>query len=697
MAPSSTQVAQLVSEVEAKVSALSSKLDTAVQGLQEKSTSHDDAMQRIFEALDQICLDMKGMRPSTDAGSGVSTEVTGSTAPSQTVPPTVYVTPSTPVKNKGEGLLPLPPLAVPMQLMATTQSSSKYQHLALLDLPGRSLGSPGRRLDPPVFEGQTPDDWIFRMEKFFLQRQIIEHMKVNEAMECMAVGALVTWLRGIQVRGSFRDWPDFKHKFRKRFIPSHGGSMVWQLLSIRQIGSTEEYRERFEELIVEVPHVTDDLLEGIFLKGMHRNIRHQVMRTIPVGIDEIVDMARLIEEQEADCTFAQANHNSRGVVRTNSAPTLHRQSNTNPGTGGEFTPARKSFEGDHRCKNQKLKCLELGETSGSSPTPEDEEEYASDEEPDLKGEAQTLMHLSLRSMVGLTTEKSMRMLGRIGDQEVIVLINFGATSNFISEETANRCSLTITPTRGFVVAVGDGQVITGQNVMLGYSWLETLGETRVNWGLHTLRQGDMAYMLELSELFSGPNGTKDQPMEPVIQKLLHRYKKVFQLPQGLPPSIEREHAITLQQGTAPIKARPYRYSFTQKNEMEKLIREMLEAEIIRQSISPYSSPVLLVKKKDGGWSFCVDYRAQNKATIPDCYPIPIIEELLDELRGAEIFSKLDLKSGYHEIRMKAADVENTAFRTHEGHYEFLVMPFGLTNALATFQSVMNEVYRPFLQ
>ncbi|GJY85059.1 putative reverse transcriptase domain-containing protein [Tanacetum coccineum] len=165
---------------------------------------------------------------------------------------------------------------------------------------------------------------------------------------------------------------------------------------------------------------------------------------------------------------------------------------------------------------------------------------------------------------------------------------------------------------------------------------------------------------------------------------------------GLPPARPVEFQIDLIPGAAPVARTPYRLAPSEMKELSEQLQELSDKGFIRPSSSPWGAPVLFVKKKDGSFRMCIDYRELNKLTVKNRYPLPRIDDLFDQLQGSSIYSKIDLRSGYHQLRVQEQDIPKTAFRTRYGHYEFQVMPFGLTNAPAVFMDLMNRVCKPYL-
>ncbi|GJX43408.1 putative reverse transcriptase domain-containing protein [Tanacetum coccineum] len=165
---------------------------------------------------------------------------------------------------------------------------------------------------------------------------------------------------------------------------------------------------------------------------------------------------------------------------------------------------------------------------------------------------------------------------------------------------------------------------------------------------------------------------------------------------GLPPVREIEFRIELIPGATPVAKSPYRLAPSELEELSGQLKELQDKGFIRPSSSPWGAPVLFVKKKDGSFRMCIDYRELNKLTVKNRYPLPRIDDLFDQLQGSQFFSKIDLRSGYHQLRVHEDDIPKTAFRTRYGHFEFTVMPFGLTNAPAVFMDLMNRVCRPYL-
>ncbi|GJY96852.1 putative reverse transcriptase domain-containing protein [Tanacetum coccineum] len=205
-----------------------------------------------------------------------------------------------------------------------------------------------------------------------------------------------------------------------------------------------------------------------------------------------------------------------------------------------------------------------------------------------------------------------------------------------------------------------------------------------------IERGSQLFLAQVTEKESSKKQLQDVP---VIRNFPEVFPDDF---PGLPPPRQVEFRIDLVPGAVPVARAPYHLTPSELKELSDQLKELLEKGFIRPSSSPWGAPVLFVKKKDGSFRMCIDYRELNKLTVKNRYPLPRIDDLFDQLQGSSVYSKIDLRSGYHQLRIREEDIPITAFRTRYGHYEFQVMPFGLTNAPAVFMDLMNRVCKPYL-
>jgi hypothetical protein len=308
----------------------------------------------------------------------------------------------------------------------------------------------------------------------------------------------------------------------------------------------------------------------------------------------------------------------------------------------------------------------------------------------------------------------------------IVLFDSGASHSFISTKFSAKCQLPFHHTNGITISTPGGRVATYQinrhvpiklgsfifkttllimgldsvDIILGTDWLSqhhaVIDVVARAIEIHSPLDGEITlYLPDQGCTRSCASVMIESPVEKI--PVVCDYPDVFpdELP-GMPPDRDIEFAIELQPRTAPISKRPYRMPPAELAELKKQLQELLDKGFIRPSTSSWGCPALFVKKKDESLRMCVDYRPLNAVTIKNKYPLPRIDVLFDPLVGAKMFSKIDLRSGYHQIKIRTSDIPKTAFSTRYGLYEFLVMSFGLTNAPAYFMYLMNSVFMPEL-
>ncbi|GJX58080.1 putative reverse transcriptase domain-containing protein [Tanacetum coccineum] len=293
----------------------------------------------------------------------------------------------------------------------------------------------------------------------------------------------------------------------------------------------------------------------------------------------------------------------------------------------------------------------------------------------------------------------------LNNRYAYILFDTGADRSFVS--TAFSSQIDITPStldHYYDVELADGRII-GLNTILKGCTLNFLNH-QFNVNLMPVELGSFDAIIGMDWLakyqaviVSTWKKVEDKSEKKRLEDvpIVQDFPEVF--PEdlsGLPPTRQVEFQIDLVPGAAPVARAPYRLAPSEMKELSEQLKELSDKGFIRPSSSPWGAPVLFVKKKDGSFRMCIDYRELNKLTVKNRYPLPRIDDLFDQLQGSSVYSKIDLRSGYHQLRVREEDIPKTAFRTRYGHYEFQVMPFGLTNAPAVFMDLMNRVCKPYL-
>ena len=512
-------------------------------------------------------------------------------------------------------------------------------------------------------------------------------------------------------------WDQFQQEFTDRFFPqSHKDSKIEEFFKLEQKNmSVSEYEKKFSELVRLVPYIqADEFLKcKRFLAGLQPRIRVHLSVVPQNRFGDLVEVALRVEQSTT--TMYQSRQESK-----RSAPGASQQSS------GQYSRKRNKGRG-YRGRG-----AGLGRGRGSAPG--------------MQTEARTQARVYAETQLDADAAPDV-VTGIISifDHDTYTLVDPGATHSFASKHFLDRFQIKTQPLEGHMrvsLSAGDPLfsdrvirdsriLIGGQefpadlvaldmrdfDVVLGMDWLSrhkaTLDCYKKEVKLHRpgklevkfrgmsreLSSNMISAMVAQRMLRKGCQGYLAYVVETEKEGILvDEIPVVREFPDiaGLPPDREVDFTIDLIPETEPISIPPYRMAPAELRELKAQLEELLSKGFIRPSISPWGAPILFVKKKDGSLRLCIDYRQLNRVTIRNQYPLPRIDELFDQLQGSRVYSKIDLRSGYHQLRVQESDVPKIAFRTRYRHYEFLVMPFGLTNAPAAFMDLMNRVFQPYL-
>src|SRR3954468_22904576 len=612
------------------------------------------------------------------------------------------------------------------------------------------------RMNPPEFHGGLDPikahEWVANVEGIFEIVHCSEEDKVVFASHSLK-GPAMRWWKGasalMTTQGVPKEWENFKTTFMEKYFPSSlRTKKELEFQQLRQDNmAVATYAEKFEILAAYSRQAAYAPDEGWkvdqFLFGLRADISHSVSQREFTTYTELLRQCYVAETSlkkvQAEEDLKKKNQHERGRPSQQFRPRPQAfKGKLVQGPRSSAPPVCRSCGKNHlgRCAFEGVKCFHChqeGHMARNCPQNRNQVQGRG------TGRVYTLDAKKTKSDNSLIAGTCF-----INGHSCFVLFDCGATHSFVSLQCMKRLGLQATPVfppmavttamdemvetplvcENCVLSVGGRNFqidlvclpLKKVDVVLGMDWFSAnsvfIGceekliiipseEATPKDVLTTILEGTVGminflFEKEKSVLLVLTEETGDK-LEVSQIAVVREFPDVF--PEdvtSLPPEREVEFSIDLIPGTAPISVSPYRMAPLELRELKGQLEELMAKHFVRPSVSPWGAPVLLVKKKDGGMRLCIDYRRLNKATIKNKYPLPRINDLLDQLKGACVFSKIDLRSGYHQIRVKSSDVPKTSFRTRYGHYEFLVMPFGVTNAPAVFMDYMNRLFQPYL-
>ncbi|GJT87368.1 putative reverse transcriptase domain-containing protein [Tanacetum coccineum] len=628
----------------------------------------------------------------------------------------------------------------------TSALEAQAATMASASNPNRNTGPTGT---PAVKTGNYKE--FISCQPFYFNEN-----KVTFATGTLTDDALSWWNAYAQPMGIEQanqiTWTELKRLLTNKYCPrTEIRKMEEELYNLIVKGNDlKPYVRRFQELTVLCPNMVpnnDKLLEA-FIGGLPRSIEGNVTASKPQTLKEAINIAQRLMDQVTKYAPMQVSSDNKRMFddrRTfnNSSRSNNNYRNTN-----------------NRCNNRQQQNRRQEAGRAYAVTPSENGRYAGDlplcKRCNFHHTGPCTGKCNICNKVGHLSKNCRNKKPATGSNQlpvtvhlVKVLFDSGADKSFISISLASKLKIpSITIDTFYDIEMADGNLVSTNtvikgctltllnqpfkidlmpiklgsfDVVIGMDWLSKYhakilydekvvhipinGETLIIQGDRSKTQlnliscikteryisrGCQVFMIQVMEKKSDEKKLEDIPV-------VKEFPDVFpeDLP-GLPPVRQVEFQIDLIPGAAPVARTPYRLAPSEMQELSNQLQELTDRGFIRPSTSPWGAPVLFVKKKDGSFRMCIDYRELNKLTIKNRYPLPRIDDLFDQLQGSSVYSKIDLRSGYHQLRVREEDIPKTAFRTRYGHYEFQVMPFGLTNAPAVFMDLMNRVSKPYL-